>query len=367
MASEEASAGAGWLTPEWLTTVLRRAGVLERGEVVAVDLARLPHLAPTYSAAASADAPAHLFLKGDRTGNVSLEVAAYRALAAHRAELPMLLRCYDAASGDADGGAARLLLDDFSATHRPPVFPVPAPDDRAAITDCTAQFHARWWEEARRDLFPLRDPNTGLDYRDGGAFAAYAARYREAYPYFADFAGDRLSSERRASYETLLAALPALWDRYLAGRFAACRAITLVQGDSHWGQFACARGSAGPATIMLDLECLHWGLPAFDLAYRITLDWLPEVRRALEPAIIARYLDGLRRRGVGNYDERLFWQDYRLSTALLALYPLKRFTAQFPERADRGRAARSLPAWWWGVLEHILVNYRDLGCAELLG
>ena len=49
--------GAELVTPGWLTAVLRRAGVLDRGAVTAVDAARLPHLAVSYSADAPASAP----------------------------------------------------------------------------------------------------------------------------------------------------------------------------------------------------------------------------------------------------------------------------------------------------------------------
>src|SRR5947207_927534 len=93
---------ADQVTPEWLTAVLRREGVLERGAVVAVNASSLPHLTLSYSPDAPADAPTSLFLKfGRRSGPASevghLEVAVYRVLAPFRDDLPMLLRCYDAA------------------------------------------------------------------------------------------------------------------------------------------------------------------------------------------------------------------------------------------------------------------------------
>jgi hypothetical protein len=368
--SGKAITNAEQVTPEWLTAVLRREGVLERGEVVAVNASSLPHLALTYSPDAPAGVPASLYLKfGRRSGPASavghLEVAVYRALAPFRDDLPMLLRCYDAAL-DTAADASHLLLTDFSATHGLPGFGTLAAGERDAITDCTARFHAYWWEHPRRELFTRYDENIELDCADAASYMAYVARYQEAYPYFADFTGEELPPDERALYETLLAALPSLWPRYLAPRFTAWDAITLVQGDSHWGQFALPRRPTGQGPLMFDLECLHWGLPAAALAYRIPLDWTPNVRRVLEPGVIARYLAKLEEYGVNDYSHERFWQDYRLSTAFLALYPLKRFTARFDDRTDRQRKEASLPAWWWGVLEFVLENYQDMRCADLL-
>ena len=358
------------VTPGWLTAVLRREGVLDRGEVVAVDAARLPHLAVTYSPDAPASAPATLFLKfGRRSSPASeighLEVAKYRALAAFRDELPMLLRCYDAAH-DVAVDSSHLLLADVSATHALHTARIPQPDVRDAIIDCTARIHAFWWEHPQRELFTAYDSNIELECTDAASYLAYVARYQEAYPNFADFVGEKLTAGERAMYEALLAALPSLWPRYLASRFIDWQAITLVQGDSHWGQFALSRHPGEQRVLMLDLEDLHWGLPAVDLAYRLTTGWTPEERHALEQDVIARYLAGLREYGVSGYDHERFWQDYRLSTIFLALYPLKRFTARFDDRADHRRKEASLPGWWWDVLEYVLANYRDMRCDDLL-
>ena len=44
MVTDRVITSAAQVTPEWLTAVLRREGVLDRGEVVTVNASSLPHL-----------------------------------------------------------------------------------------------------------------------------------------------------------------------------------------------------------------------------------------------------------------------------------------------------------------------------------
>src|SRR5688572_13075634 len=89
------------LTPERLTAILRREGVLDRGEVRAIDCAdvhhrALPrHLTIGYLDGTPTAAPPRLFLKMESRPEIEgglgqQEVAIYRALSRRRMELPMV-------------------------------------------------------------------------------------------------------------------------------------------------------------------------------------------------------------------------------------------------------------------------------------
>jgi len=358
------------VTPNWLTAVLKREGVLDRGEVHTVDSARLPYLEVGYSPDAPDSAPPRLFLKLQQRRNIAggngrPEVQAYQAWGKLRADLPMLLRCYDAAYDD-DRSISHLLLQDFSVTHRLPAWPVPLPAHRAAVTECSAQFHAYWWEHPELSDFAALDPNLELDCATEGAYRAYTQRYQDAWGAFADFAGSNLARDDRGLYEAILTDLPALWPRYLAGRFATKQGLTLVQGDSHWGQFACPNRPSRDPVYLFDLECVHVGLPAADLAYRLPFSWTPAQRSMMELDIIERYLTALRCSGVRGYGREHFWQDYRLSFIFVALYPLKPFTARLVATTTENWAGGNAPNWFWRDLTLIVSNLRDLDCTALL-
>lgn len=212
----------------------------------------------------------------------------------------------------------------------------------------------------------MLDPNLEVDCDDEAGYAEYARRYQDALAAFADFTGDRLAADDRALYAAIVAALPGLWSRHIAPRFASGEHLTLIQGDSHWGQFACPNDSARDTTLLFDLECLHVGLPAADLAYRLPFSWTPEQRCALEPGIVANYLAELARCGVQGYDHARFWHDYRLAFIFVALYPLKQFTARLRADTLRDWQDGKAPGWFWRDIALITANFRDLSCADLL-
>jgi hypothetical protein len=358
------------VTPARLTSILRRAGVLDGGVVDAVDTSAAPHLTVSYSPDAPASAPAYLYLKTQRRQNIAggngwPEVRAYHAWQDQHDSLPMLPRCY-AAAYDEGTATSHVLLQDFSGTHTLPAWPVPTEEHRRGVTNCTAHFHARWWQHPGNQGFGALDPNLEVDCGDEARYLACVRRYQDAYPAFVDFVGDRLSAADRALYEAILGALPDLWSHHLARRFATGEHLTLIQGDSHWGQFACPNDPNRDMTLIFDLECLHVGLPAADLAYRLPFSWTPEQRHALEPDIIADYLHALQCYGVSGYDHDRFWEDYRLAFLFVALYPLKPFTARLRDRTITDWADGEVPAWFWRDLALIIGNLRDLGCANLL-
>jgi hypothetical protein len=205
------------LSPEWLTRVLHRQGVLPHGKVTAVHkkshstfTARIVRLEARYGEGAPTSAPVHLFLKlsnpdveaGYFSTAGQQEVAFYTTVVEAMSE-PPTVRCYDAAYAP-QTGHYHLLLADVSDTHDHPEWSLP-PTQRQCedVMECMAKFHAFWWDHPRlgQDIGTLP---TAEGIKEGIVDTERKVRA------FVDFLGDRLSGDRRHVYDKVLAAMPRL-------------------------------------------------------------------------------------------------------------------------------------------------------------
>src|SRR2546422_2292346 len=149
-------------TPERLTAVLRRAGVLTRGEVVDVAvetsrdtlISRIARLRLTY-ARGEAAGRSQVFFKTSREDAAEAlrelgrkEVTFYDVVAAPTPR-GLLPRCYEAAADP--GGRWHVMLEDLTASHEPlGEWPLPPPMERwHAVVAAHARFHAVWWDQER--------------------------------------------------------------------------------------------------------------------------------------------------------------------------------------------------------------------------
>src|SRR5262245_59324863 len=140
------------LTAERLTGILRAQGVLDRGEVTAVQrrshasiTASVAQLEVSYADLAPPDAPTRLFLK---LGGRRIEVEFYNVIAPAMPEAPVP-RCYEAVFS-LESGRSHLLFGDLSATHYVPEGALPPLlADTERMVDALAQVHAHWWEHPR--------------------------------------------------------------------------------------------------------------------------------------------------------------------------------------------------------------------------
>jgi len=150
------------ITPEWLTTVLQHAGVLESGRVEATTIAGNPafnsavsHLAVSYSPDAPPDAPRALLFKRNLPEDWAREagrdeVSFYAAMIGAKDRLP-IVPCYHAAY-DPETRDSSLLLLDISASHEPPVSRddlialrgVPSEARLEAVAGALASIHGYW-------------------------------------------------------------------------------------------------------------------------------------------------------------------------------------------------------------------------------
>ncbi|HEX8423353.1 MAG TPA: hypothetical protein VF634_08075 [Pyrinomonadaceae bacterium] len=338
----------------WLTGVLRRAGVLDEGCCVlrfdvererTLHISKVFHLAVAYSAGASTVAPSRLFLKISSPALQShfsrKEVEFYHTVAPRAPELP-LIRCYDAAFSSARG-AAHLLLEDVSATHTQTVSPLPPSHrDCELAVDCIARLHARFWEHPQLGTEIGRLTTTA-------EFDSLVQTLRAHLRGFVDFLGDRLTGERRAYYERIVAGSMQPWRRMLKPD-----GLTVSHGDAHWWNFLYPRDEAAGPALIFDWHLWHVDIPLKDLAFMIAFNWYPQRRALLEQKLLRRYHAALVAGGVRDYSWEDCWRDYRFAVIRELFVPVWQWSSGMQ------------PAIWWSNLEKIWLAFEDLRCAELL-
>jgi hypothetical protein len=344
-----------FVTPEALTSALRRHGVLGEASVsdVALDkarttiLSRIIRLRLTYNHPVDG-APLTLILKTGLPERVTggwsggrQEVAFYSQVAA---EMPagLLPRCFEA-EWDAETQHWRLILEDLGDSHRiVTAWPLPPTvEECEAILRARARFHAIWWE----------DPRLGKSIGqcgDAKAVEAYLKRFGEKFGDFETRLGDRLPGERRDLYARLLDRAPPLLKR-----IESRRAVTIVHGDAHvWNCFMPLDG--GSDIRLFDWDSWELGVAADDLAYMMAMHWYPDRRRRMEPMLLDTYYAALQEHGVGGYSRRELDDDYRLSALWHIMTPVWQAGANIPT------------VIWWNNFERIHMAVEDLGCRELL-
>ena len=342
--------------PERLTDTLRRSNVLGDGRVcsVAVEntrmtiLSKIIRLRVKYEGA-PCDAPTSLIFKTanpDRVGSGwsggSQEVKFYTQVASVMLSR-MVPRCFDAL-WEEETRSWHLLLEDLTDSHIiASTWPLPPTLEQCqTIVRVRARFHAEWWDDPRLG-------KTVGSWSDADATNHYLQRLAEQIKRFADQVGDRLSRERRALYDQLLAAAPRLLARYNSHRD-----ITIVQVDAHvWNCFLPKNGQDGDVRIF-DWDSWRIDTGTDDLAYMMAMHWYPDRRHRIEQALLDCYHAELVERGVRNYDRHALNDDYRLSVLWQIAIPVWQAGNNIP------------PVVWWNNLERIHMAVDDLGCRELL-
>jgi hypothetical protein len=340
--------------PDRLGAVLRRAGVLDRGEVVDVavetardtPISRIARVRVTYAGGAG---PSHVFLKTPRDGaDPSLrelgrkEVEFYDAVAG-AGPAGLLPRCYEAVADPA--GSWYLMLEDLTASHETlSEWPLPPATDRLhAVLLAHARFHAAWWDDPRLGV------SAGAFADRSGVFERYLGAFPKEFATFADRLGDRLSAERRAVYERVLAGAPRLLERYRSHRD-----LTIVHGDAHVWNALLPRDGSRDDVRLIDWDAWRVDTASDDLAYMIAVHCFPDWRRRHERESLRRYHDALVAGGVRGYSFDALWEDYRQSVLWQITTPM-------------WQANHGIGAWiWWNHLERVMRAIDDLGCLELL-
>ena len=242
---------------------------------------------------------------------------------------------------------SHLLLDDLSATHSRPEFPLP-PLNRHCdqLIDSVARLHAFWWNH----------PRLGDDigaFPDDEFVRRHYQKLQEAWRGFADFLGDRLSAGRRQLYEGVLSSWSALWQQR-RGRFANAGNITLIHGDLHSLNVLFPDSPQNGAVYLIDWKNWRVSVGTDDLAYMMALQWSRERRHRMEMNLLRHYHAALLAHGVTRYDWEDCRTDYRLSVVRQLFIPVLFWLHRLP------------PDAWWPHLENAALAFEDLSCAELL-
>lgn len=335
------------VTPEWLTEVLTRNGFIEQGAVASVELeaektntAAVARLRLEFAEGTQANVPRRLFLK---LSDFRREVDFYRTIVPSMKATPLILNCYDA-EYDADTGAAHLLLEEVSATHRPSAETLPPSTPRyEMLINALAQFHATWWDHPRiyGDIGELA----------GDIHETTLARARDGLRGFFDFMGDRMSDERRAIFKRVFERWP---PRHYYERMARGKGLTIIHDDAHAWNFLYPRDPESHRVRILDWAMWQVGLATNDLAYMIAMHDFPDYRSRMERPLLRTYYDRLVSLGVEGYTWDDCWLDYRLSAIHNLFFPVYHWVVE----GD--------PALWWPNLERAMLAYQDLRCEDLL-
>ncbi len=290
----------------WIEALLAKAGM--RVAIASLDVQRIgtgqlgdtARFRLTY-APDSDPAPATLIGKFSSTDPTSLEVAAawslyarevrfYHELAADaRIAVPA---CYGAQM-DAAGGFA-LLLEDLSPAAPGDQFKGLSDRNAERAVREAARLHAAFWEQGEGDDLAW------LDTEAHGQPFYTAAVFRGAWPGF------------RARYDAMLSAAQrevcdALAEGYDVYDRPRPRPRCITHNDFRPDNMLFD----DDRLVVVDWQSVALGCGAVDVAYLIGGGYSPEARRAIEPALMAAYLDELRSQGLSDYSREEFEADYR--------------------------------------------------------
>ncbi|HEY7356418.1 MAG TPA: phosphotransferase [Ktedonobacterales bacterium] len=362
------------ITPDWLTAVLRQAGALQQGTVTKIESETTnafnsvtSHLFVQYSADAPPDVPTRLILKRNKATNQGAEdgveeVKFYTFVASLPEHPAIIVPCY-AAAYDEQSGDSYLLLQDLSATHRPPltreqqiglVEGVPAAADLEGVVDALAQLHAYWWDHPllATDRFVI-----GYWSRTRDRFEQYLQRRTTSWGRLMAQHGGWFPDDLRALYESVLARLPQHWETYLAPRFRDRQRLTLTHGDSYFVNFLCPKPPTTGPTYILDWQSPSFDIVGHDLANLCAPFWTPEQRHEDQREVMAlrRYHAALRAQGVRDYTWDDLVRDYQIGLIYWLLVPVQ-------DGADG-----SSKDYWWPKMQCLVAAFRDWRCEALLG
>ncbi|MCH8901478.1 MAG: MMPL family transporter, partial [Chloroflexi bacterium] len=272
MATRNIPSGPQEITPEWLTDALRETGAIKQATVTSFDmepdiaagtgfLGKLARVKPQYDRQEEG-APQSIIAKfptpsaewramADGFRFYEIETRFYEEIA-EEVELRTPRRYFS--HFDSETGDFVLLLEDLA--------PARMGDQMAGCTRAEAElcignlakFHATWWESPRlaeMDWLPMTaDPLRAQVLEDN---------YREAWPAFAEYLGDRLSPAMREIGERFGRSVPAMIGRYSKPPH------TIVHGDYRLDNLFFTTSQDGDSLAVIDWQISSRGTGVFDI------------------------------------------------------------------------------------------------------
>ena len=308
------------ITPEWLTDALRETGAIKQATVTSFDmepdiaagtgfLGQLARVTPNYDRQ-EGGAPQSIIAKfptpsaewralADGFRLYEVETRFYEEIA-EEVELRTPRRYFS--HFDSETGDFVLLLEDLA--------PARMGDQMAGCTRAEAElcignlakFHATWWESPRLaelDWLPTTD--------DPFRAQTLENNYREAWPPFAEYVGDRLSPALRDIGERFGRSVTTMINRF--GK----PPRTIVHGDYRLDNLFFATPEGGDPLAVIDWQISSRGIGVFDIAYFTCGTLPPAERKRSEMDLLHMYHSILEENGVRGYAFDRCFEDYRAS------------------------------------------------------
>lgn len=325
-------AGPQELTPEWLTSALRQGGKAADASITSFKAAaladnmgfygQLVRLTLQYGADEGKDqssAPRSLIAKFSSAtpemrrrsvDSYAREVGFYKHLAP-QTEVPTAL-CYYGYI-DMETGLHVLLLQDLAPAAGGSRIRGATPEQANVAIDEIATLHTTWWERTEKgELGWLNDGDVNPDAQ------ALSRQYEQWWPLFYQQAKERLPASVKQMGERM-GEKRAMIRRHVFG--SAPR--TLIHRDYQLDNliFATSPGPAGGVPFaIVDWQFLSRGRGVWDVAYFLSENLQPELRRQIEMERLRSYYQKLIDSGVQGYTYEQCLYDYRICL-------LQRFTA----------------------------------------
>jgi hypothetical protein len=240
-------------------------------------------------------------------------------------------------------GAFVLLMEDLGARARLGISLEPcSPDEIAAVLDNVAGLHAAFWDDDR--------VGTRLPWLDRAQDSAFLRFWLDAGP---RLARKNLSGHRAPVVEGVPWVHDRLWPAFSVVVDRVGRGpLTVLHGDLHVGNTYFTSGGGGG---VLDWQLMLHASWVIDVAYVIQSAFEPHERAENERALLAVYLDALRRRGIDAPDEAAAWEEYRAC----AVWGVVMWVVT-PDGVHLDEAQRA-------SLRRCIAAAEDLGALDLLG
>jgi hypothetical protein len=307
------------ITPDWLTSVLRRTGAVRAAAVssvqiepvaVGVGLIGQSAVLRLHYDRQEQGAPASLFCKLSSAdaavrqrlrliGLYECEAGFYRELAPTvNIRVP---RCYLSHYDHADASSI-LLLEDIGKARFGDSVAGCSKAEATLVIERVAALHATWWNHPRLDSF---------DWLRIGTY--YAEAYRRHYQAMLP----RFEAKFHDVAKPLLLAVAHDFQPFVAAAFRWLDGPprTITHGDLRLDNLAFECATSGRDLLLFDWQATRITQGPLDLAYFLALGLPVEQRRATEPELLATYHSTLRARGIHDYPIEAIREAYRRGLA----------------------------------------------------
>ena len=298
---------ANAITADWLTLVLRRAGILKRAKVVAIDVqpvatgsgfvGQTARLIIEYDER-EAGAPASIFAKLSsanpavrqqlrKVGLYETEAGFYREVAPLPAFPIPVPRPYVSLYNE-QTGECLLLLEDLGQAEFGDNLTGCSSTDAIVVVRQLGRLHAHFWGASMLKQWSwLRSLTDEAEVR--------IALYRAMLPQFEQRCGTFVSSNLLETARRFALILPTYIERMVD------RSQTLTHGDFRADNFAFATTRGERRVTVFDWQVARRAPGPRDVAYFLSLSLAVEQRRATEASLLKVYYETLVAHGVGGY------------------------------------------------------------------